>query len=244
MYRGLSVSMAQGVGSGRRADFGDGLSLAGGWGLLIDGEGDDWYHATVWSQGAGYWWGVGVLEDRAGSDTYRNGWYSLGSAAHFSVGHAVDLSGSDRYNLDNPDAVGQYMGSARDGSIGIFIDGDGNDRAVLRNRSGGCADLGSVGIFWSRRGNDRYTVDLDTDVSRDGALGEVVGQPVFHSFRDDLRALGLFLDTAGRDEYRWEGAEPVDLSRWDTSRSDRERALGIDADLYPPLGSRSGDAQE
>ncbi len=53
---------------------------------------------------------------------------------HFSIGHAVDPS-SDQYNLDNPSTVGQYMGSARDGSIAMFIDGDGNDRAVLSNRT-------------------------------------------------------------------------------------------------------------
>lgn len=236
MFRGLSVSMAQGVGCGRRADFGDGYSLAGGWGMLLDAAGDDSYRASVWSQGAGYWWGVGVLEDRDGEDRYRNAWYSLGSAAHFSVGHAVDLTGSDQYNLDNPSAVGQYMGSARDGSIGIFIDGDGNDRAVLRNRSGGCADLGSVGIFWSRRGNDRYTVDLDEAANPDAALGEVIGYPSFGSFRDDLRSLGLFLDSEGRDEYRWEGGPPVDRSRWDRSRSERERAIGIDENLYEAIG--------
>lgn len=247
-YRELSASFAQGVGHGRRADFGDGLSLAGGWGMLLDDSGDDSYHATVWSQGAGYWWGVGVLEDRAGTDTYRNGWYSLGAAAHFSIGHAVDLTGSDQYNLDNPSAVGQYMGSARDGSIGIFIDGDGNDRAVLRNRSAGCADLGSIGIYWDRRGNDRYTVNLDSATNGDRALGEVIAYDNFRSFRDDLIALGLFLDTEGRDEYRPSSPEVIDRNRWDRSASARERALGIDEERYEPEGFRrstpTGDAQK
>lgn len=248
MYRELSASFAQGVGYGRRADFGDGLSLAGGWGMLLDDAGDDSYHASVWSQGAGYWWGVGAIEDRAGDDTYRNGWYSLGAAAHFSIGHAVDLAGSDQYNLDNPSAVGQYMGSARDGSIGIFIDGDGNDRAVLRNRSAGCADLGSIGICWDRRGNDRYTINLDTTTNGDRALGEVIAYDDFRSFRDDLIALGLFLDTEGRDEYRPSSPEVIDRNRWDRSASARERALGIDEERYEPEGfgrnAQPGDAQE
>ena len=239
-YRNLSASFAQGVGHGRRADFGDGLSLAGGWGVLLDEAGDDSYHATVWSQGAGYWWGTGVFEDRDGTDTYRNGWYSLGAAAHFSIGHAVDLRGGDQYNLDNPWAVGQYMGSARDGSIGVFIDGDGNDRAVLRNRSAGCADLGSIGIYWDRRGNDRYTVDLDTVTNSDGALGEVVGHSTFRSFRDDLIAFGLFLDTEGRDEYRPSSPQTVDRNSWDRSRGPRERALGIDEERYEPNGQQRG----
>lgn len=247
-YRNLSASFAQGVGYGRRADFGDGLSLAGGWGLLLDEEGDDSYHATVWSQGAGYWWGVGVLEDRAGDDIYRNGWYSLGAAAHFSIGHAVDLKGSDQYNLDNPGAVGQFAGSARDGAIGILIDGDGNDRAVLRNRSGGSADLGSIGIYWDRRGNDRYSVTTDPSLGPEGALGVVVGYPEFRSFRDDLYALGLFLDTEGRDEYRPGSEQTVDRTRWDRSVSARERALGWDAEWYPDASAQANpapsDAQE
>ncbi len=232
-YRNLSASFAQGVGYGRRADFGDGLSLAGGWGLLLDEAGDDSYHASVWSQGAGYWWGVGVLEDRDGDDAYRNGWYSLGAAAHFSIGHAVDLRGSDQYNLDNASAVGQFAGSARDGSIGILIDGDGNDRATLRNRSGGSADLGSIGIYWDRRGNDRYSITTDPSLGPEGALGVVVGYPPFRSFRDDLASLGLFLDTEGRDEYRPGSAQRVDGARWDRSASDRERAIGLDLEWYP-----------
>lgn len=232
VYRNLSASFAQGVGYGRRADFGDGLSLAGGWGMLLDDAGDDSYHATVWSQGAGYWWGVGVLEDRSGNDTYRNGWYSLGAAAHFSIGHALDLRGNDRYNVDNPAAVAQFAGSGRDGSIGIFIDGDGDDRAVLRNRSGGAADLGSIGIYWDRRGDDRYSIDADPTLGREGALGVVVEYGPFRSFRDDLGSLGLFLDTQGRDAYLSGGSGIADRLRWDRSASERERALGWDLDWY------------
>lgn len=247
-YRDLSASYAQGVGYGRRADFGDGHSLAGGWGMLLDNAGDDSYHATVWSQGAGYWWGVGVFEDRAGDDSYRNGWHSLGAAAHFSIGHAVDLEGSDQYNLDNPSTVGQYMGSARDGSIAMFIDGDGNDRAVLSNRSAGCADLGSIAIYWDRRGNDRYTIKLDTTANSDRALGEVIAYDDFRSFRDDLISLGLFLDTEGRDEYRPTSPQIVDRNSWDRSASPNERALGIDEERYEPEGFKrdapASDAQE
>lgn len=234
LYRNQSVSMAQGVGYGRRADFGDGYSLAGGWGMLIDGEGDDEYHASVWSQGAGYWWGVGVLEDRGGNDRHRGSWYSLGAAAHFGIGHAVNLAGDDSYNIENARAVGQYLGSARDGSIAIFIDGDGNDRYLLRNRCGGSADLGSVGIFWDRSGDDRYLVSLDTTINEDPALGVVIGSPMFRSFRDDLISLGLFLDTQGDDEYRTDDLQIANNADWDRSIRVIERALGLDIEFYSP----------
>ncbi len=141
LYEGQSVAMSQGCGYGRRADLGDGHSLAGGVGLLVDGAGDDDYHAQVWAQGCGYWWGLGILEDRGGNDRYRNGKYSSGAAAHFAVGIHVDLAGDDRYNEGNETAKNQYQGHARDGAIGVFIDGDGNDDYTLRSHCGGSADL-------------------------------------------------------------------------------------------------------
>ena len=101
LYLGQSVAMAQGCGYGRRADIGDGYSLAGGVGILLDGAGDDRYHAQVWSQGCAYWWALGILEDRGGNDTYRNGKYSAGAAAHFAIGVCVDLAGERPHNATN-----------------------------------------------------------------------------------------------------------------------------------------------
>lgn len=208
LYLGQSVSMAQGVGQGRRADLGDGHSLAGGFGLLVDGSGDDTYHASAWSQGAGYWWGVGFLEDLAGDDAYRNGKYSSGAAAHFAIGCQVDLSGNDEYNRGNDQAVNQYQGHARDGAIGISIDGDGDDFYHLRSHCGGSADLSSIGLFWDRRGNDvyecRYSPPDDPNGWNDTPpLGSSTVYAPFRSFRDKLDAHGIFLDTGGVDDYTW-----------------------------------------
>jgi hypothetical protein len=86
IYLDQSVAMAQGCGFGRRADLGDGHSLAGGVGILCDGKGNDYYSAQVWAQGCGYWWGLGICEDREGNDMYRSGKYSIGAAAHFAIG--------------------------------------------------------------------------------------------------------------------------------------------------------------
>jgi hypothetical protein len=41
IYLDQSVAMSQGCGYGRRADLGDGKSLAGGFGVLVDGAGND-----------------------------------------------------------------------------------------------------------------------------------------------------------------------------------------------------------
>lgn len=253
LYNNQSVSMAQGVGQGRRADLGEGHSLAGGIGLLADGAGNDSYHATAWSQGAGYWWAAGFLEDLAGNDTYHNGKYSLGAAAHFAVGCQVDLSGDDMYNVGNTTAVNQYQGHARDGSIGISIDGDGDDQYHLRSHCAGSGDLNAIGFFWDRRGNDVYDLRYELLGPANGwtdtpPMGTATLYTPFRSFRDDVDAIGLFLDSGGRDTYKWE--EPDSSKTQDTlqvvARSERENdrewishrgrnshGLGIDGAVFP-----------
>jgi len=200
LYLGQSVAMSQGVGFGRRADLGDGRSLAGGVGVLVDGAGDDEYHAQVWAQGAGYWWGLGILEDRGGDDRYRNGKYSLGAAAHFAIGCAVDLSGDDQYNIGNDTAVNQYSGHARDGSIGVFIDGGGDDVHFVRNHCAGSGDLNSIGLFWSRGGTNEYRYEPNDFGPPNGwnetpPFGTTTRYESFRTFRDGMPAFGIFIDT-------------------------------------------------
>ena len=238
LYLNQSVAMSQGCGYGRRADLGDGHSLAGGFGVLVDGAGDDLYHATAWSQGCGYWWGVGILEDLGGNDSYRNGKYSLGAAAHFAIGCQVDLAGSDRYNVGNPAATNQYQGHARDGSIGISIDGDGNDEYFLKSHCAGSADLNSIALFWDRRGDDLYRVDYAAPAAPTGwndtpPMGTTTAYTPFRSFRDDLAAVGLFLDTSGHDQYLGAGIAARDRRAWRTHRTPCGWGLGLDAEWYP-----------
>ena len=245
LYLGRVGAMGQGCGYGRRADLGDSRSMAGGFGVLVDGAGDDHYSAMAWSQGAGYWWGVGILEDRGGNDTYRQGKYSQGAAAHFAVGIHIDLDGNDTYNA-NPErmanpytgeeqwiAENQYAGHARDGALGIFVDGAGNDEYVLRANCAGNGDLNSVGFFWDRSGDDRYTgLAIDPSPSNSNwtrpPMGTITIYPdLFRSFRDDLTAYGVFLDTGGTDTF--EGLEsPARNSHAWAEEFLNGRAVGID----------------
>jgi len=231
LYLGQSVAMSQGCGYGRRADLGDGHSMAGGFGLLIDGAGDDDYHAQVWSQGCGYWWGVGILEDRGGDDQYRNGKYSSGAAAHFAIGVHVDLEGNDRHNLENDTAKNQYQGHARDGSIGIFIDGAGDDAYAFRSHCAGSGDLGSIGFFWDRRGNDRYIYDPaqlgEGSWAATPPLGSTTQYDPFHSFRDERPVYGIFLDTGGEDAYETGGIGRND-HEWTMRRNPNAWGVGMD----------------
>jgi hypothetical protein len=237
MYLNQSVAMAQGVGYGRRADLGDGHSLAGGVGLLVDGKGDDMYSAQVWAQGAGYWWGLGMLEDFDGNDKYRNGKYSAGAAAHFAVGVFSDLFGDDEYNIGNESAKNQFHGHARDGSLGIATDGFGNDKYFFKAVSGGSADLGSIGFFWDNEGNDEYTFDFEDPKDGSGwtdtpPMGTSTLYPLFHTFRDEIMTLGVFIDGKGNDTYNAR-FNRVDLlqknaSVWKSIRSPISKGIGID----------------
>jgi hypothetical protein len=196
-----SVSFAQGTGYGRRADFGDGHSLGGGIGMLIEGSGDDSYIGGVYNQGAGYWWSLGSLEDLGGNDTYNNEWYSAGSAPHFAIGCCVDLTGDDMYNIGNDNVACQTQGCARDGSVGVFIDGEGNDQYSHTNRCAGAGDLNSIALFWDRTGDDSYTCNRDAPYVTDRSYGDSSEYPPFNSFRDEMATVGVFLDTGGTDTY-------------------------------------------
>ncbi len=243
LYLGQSVAMSQGCGYGRRADIGDGHSLAGGVGILVDGAGDDRYHAQVWAQGCGYWWGLGILEDRGGDDAYQNGKYSAGAAAHFALGVCIDLAGNDMHNATNVGAKNQFQGHARDGSIGVFVDGDGDDGYDVNNNCAGSADLNSIALFWDRRGEDRYTFHPTDIEDKDkpngwndtGAFGTSTRYPPFFSFRDDLPSWGIFLDTGGRDTYAnerpakgWVPTPAADGATWKPQSGPLVFGLGYD----------------
>jgi hypothetical protein len=247
LYLGQSVSMSQGCGFGRRADLGDGASMAGGVGALVDGAGDDYYSAPVWSQGAGYWWGLGMLEDRSGNDVYRSGKYSIGAAAHYAIGCKVDLEGNDTYTVGYDSPMNQYLGHARDGSIGIAIDGAGDDAYLLKLNCGGSADLCSIGLMWDRAGDDTYHIDFRPTVDQIGwtdtpPLGSATYYPAaFNSFRDDIGTFGLFLDTGGKDTYVLDekasrevpfNPDGANGTSWRSRRPMRSVGFGWDVDWY------------
>ena len=197
-----TVHFCQGTGFGRRADFYDGHSLGGGFGILVEGDGDDSYTGSVYSQGAGYWWSVGALEDHGGNDQYFNEQYSCGSAPHFAIGSCVDLEGDDRYNIGNEEGCErQIQGHARDGSIAVFIDGAGNDDYMLPNLAAGSSDLNCVTLFWDRMGDDNYTAERIPPRGNAHSFGGATTYSPFNTFRDTMASVGVYLDTGGFDTY-------------------------------------------
>ncbi len=177
-----NTSLAQGCAFGRRDHPGAGNSLAGGVGLLIDGQGNDRYRCGVFGQGISYWYGLGMLIDLDGQDSYEGVWYCQGSAAHYGVGALCDLGGNDHYRTKL--TFGQ--GAGHDYSIGWLHDGAGNDVYECPGNCMGFAMYNGIGILWDEAGDDTYR----TGGAAFGATGET---------RPGSLCLGLFMDGGGKD---------------------------------------------
>lgn len=184
------VHFAQGAAYGRRADYNDGHSWAGGTGMLIDGTGNDRYECDIFCQGTGYWYSLGMLVDKTGDDYHRTGVYSLGGSPHFAIGIYQDDSGSDRYRV----RISQSLGQGRDWSIGWFEDSAGNDQYLGHHGILGSADVNGIGVFWDKQGDDTYLSFAEPaygQSSVDGVSG----------LRQFMLTLGLFVDGGGKDNY-------------------------------------------
>ncbi|MFN8218896.1 MAG: hypothetical protein U0S12_02030 [Fimbriimonadales bacterium] len=184
-----NVSMSQGAGNGRRADYLDGHSLAGGVGLLYDMGGKDTYTCGVFGQGVGYWMGVGMLWDDSGVDLYSGQWYVQGAAAHFAVGYLDEGEGNDRYNAP----MNMAQGAGHDFSFGLLVDRAGDDTYRAPNLSLGAGNANGIGGLLELGGNDTYE-------SLGVTLGKAAEAPK-QSLRSRLICFGLFMDLGGNDKY-------------------------------------------
>jgi hypothetical protein len=184
------VHFAQGAGLGRRGDYTDGHSWAGGVGMLVDGAGNDRYECEIYGQGTAYWYSLGFLVDKMGDDSYDGGIYSLGSSPHFGVGVFQDDRGSDRYT----GIKSQSLGKGRDWSIGWFEESAGNDWYRGSHTTFGTADVNGIGIFWDKQGDDTYLSLLEPAYGQSSMEG-------VSGLRELMFTLGLFVDGAGQDNY-------------------------------------------
>lgn len=213
-------SLAQGVGFGKRADYLDGHSWAGGVGILCDLAGDDRYRAGLFAQGCGYWFALGMLLDGAGNDDYYSVWYTLGSGAHFAIGYLDDFQGDDTYNA----TMNMSIGSGHDFTIGYLNERAGNDVYLAPGLSLGGGNFQGIGIFHDWAGDDRYTATGGFNVG--GARGLDQGA------RRYLNTFGVFVDGGGNDSYR--GTSASNHRRWISLKPDStgpgpyEIGVGID----------------
>ncbi len=222
-------SLAQGFGFGKRADYTDGHSLPGGFGMLADGAGNDHYHCGIFGQGAGYWYGIGVLADGAGDDTYDGVWYTQGAAAHFAIGALWEGGGNDRYRS----TMNMALGAGHDFSLGLLYDRSGRDLYQAPNLSLGAGNANGFGIFWDQSGDDRYEVEAASSLGRSNVDSR-------GGLRDRMKSLGLFLDTGGRDTYPaskpFAGDDRIWVQGGTNTQSPlaTEAGVGIDTEWSPP----------
>lgn len=184
-----NTNMAQGAGNGRRGDYLDSHSLAGGVGILFDQAGNDRYSCSLFGQGAGYWEGVGMLWDTGGSDHYEGQWYVQGASAHFAIGYLEDNEGDDTYIAP----MNMAQGAGHDFSVGWLLDRAGNDVHQAPNLSLGAGNANGIGVFADLAGDDKYE-----------SSGTTLGKANEHaagSIRLRCLCLGVFLDLAGTDAY-------------------------------------------
>jgi len=132
-------------------------NLAGGWGFLLDVEGNDHYQSANFSQGHGYFFGAGVFLDLDGNDEYVAARYGHGSSAHYGVGLFNDRHGDDHYRSTGPF---YNAGVAWDHAVSMMMDaGNGNDRYAFASSTGlGGADYSGWGLFVDEGGDDQYQV--------------------------------------------------------------------------------------
>ncbi|MGB5107572.1 MAG: hypothetical protein WBP29_04130 [Candidatus Zixiibacteriota bacterium] len=213
-------SLAQGVGFGKRADYLDGHSWAGGVGILCDISGDDEYSAGLFAQGCGYWFALGMLLDGSGNDNYFSVWYTLGSGAHFAIGYLDDFAGNDKYSA----TMNMSIGSGHDFTIGYFNERAGNDIYEAPGLSLGGGNFQGIGIFHDWRGDDTYNSSGGLNLG--GARGLLQGP------RGYLLTFGVFVDDQGIDKYI--DQRVGNSLRWTSPKSDSlkpssyEIGVGID----------------
>ena len=105
---------------------GSGIHLAVG--LLKDYDGWDFYTSNGVSQGCGHDYGVGILDDVKGNDNYSAYSLSQGAGNANGIGILLDRSGRDGYLNKEPGNTRGYGNPRREyGSIGLFVDGAGDD---------------------------------------------------------------------------------------------------------------------
>lgn len=194
-YEDHFISMCQGFGFGMRPYY------AGGIGIILEGEGNDFYSSDIYGQGSAYWYGIGCISDNSGNDKYNSYQYSQGAGIHLAVGILKDKTGWDYYTSN-----GVSQGCGHDFGIGILEDIRGNDNFSAYSLSQGAGNANGIGILFDRNGSDGY-------LNKEPGNSREYGNP-----RRDFGSLGLFIDFSGTDYYSEPGNDSViaNTSYWGT----------------------------
>jgi HEAT repeat protein len=184
-------SFSGGFGMGWRPRAGGGIGV-----LYDNGDGNDFYNSEVMSLGSSYWYSIGILVDGGGNDHYSLAHYGLGVGIHLSLGALYDISGDDQYRS----RWGVVGGPPHDLSVGMFVDGSGDDYYLVSDGWGGSL-TNSFGLFIDRLGNDTYATR---------GAGYSFGKA---SWARGFAGVAIFIDEEGDDVYP-AGVAAVDSAIW------------------------------
>lgn len=192
-YEDHYVSMSQGYGLGLRPYY------AGGIGLIIEGEGNDFYSTDIFGQGGAYWYGLGCIVDKSGNDKYNSYQYAQGAGIHLAVGLLKDYEGWDFYSSN-----GVSQGCGHDFGFGLLFDVNGNDNYSAYSLSQGAGNANGIGILIDESGRDGYLNK------------EPVNTRGYGNSRREFGSLGIFLDASGEDFYSVGGMDSTmnNTSMW------------------------------
>ncbi len=177
----------QGAGlSIRSPDWRNGLSLYGGLGILSEGGGNDFYHATGGNcMGSSYFMSIGALVDHGGEDKYiPESGYGVGFAVHLSNAALIDHSGNDF-----------YLAKTHTGGVG-------SDRSVAI-----LADYAGDDIYGPSVGYVREALDDENTDKRPANETEIDASVhnrmagLSYGAAQKHKALGFLIDYGGNDKY-------------------------------------------
>ncbi|MEO8665259.1 MAG: HEAT repeat domain-containing protein [Ignavibacteria bacterium] len=192
-YEDHYVSMSQGYGLGLRPYY------AGGVGLIIEGEGNDFYSTDIFGQGGAYWYALGCIVDKSGHDKYNSYQYAQGAGIHLAVGLLKDYDGWDFYTSD-----GVSQGCGHDFGFGLLYDVKGNDNYSAYSLSQGAGNANGIGMLIDESGRDGY---LNKEPGNTKGYG---------NSRREFGSIGVFLDASGEDFYSVGGLDSTinNTSMW------------------------------
>lgn len=192
-YEDHYVSMSQGYGLGLRPYY------AGGIGLIIECEGNDFYSTDIFGQGGAYWYGLGCIVDKSGNDKYNSYQYGQGAGIHLAVGLLKDFEGWDFYSSN-----GVSQGCGHDFGFGLLFDVKGNDNYSAYSLSQGAGNANGIGMLIDESGRDGY---LNKEPGNTRGYG---------NSRREFGSLGIFLDASGEDFYSAGGMDSTmsNTSMW------------------------------
>lgn len=174
-------------------------TIPGGFAVLIDEAGKDFYRAGNFSQGGGYYFAFGLMYDGGGDDENVGTRYSQGFGVHQAVGMRWDRAGNDVYRQRCP----ANCGSAWDEGVGYLVDERGDDTYETGSLCIGAAANTAIAVFFDGGGKDVYRAS-DQSSSQGGTAD---------SSYHNKPALALFLDLGGgKDSYSRTGRKNGQLA--------------------------------